>query len=95
MRTLQAAANNNKCGSTLTWRSASKISNMVIDATSFALRFEAEGPEGELHQYVDHYDDNGLVLKTNQGIVNPMTQHNEPESDGSKRAREALRRTKK
>lgn len=67
---------------------------MFIDSAAFALRYEAEGPEGPLHQYVDHYDEAGLVLKTNQGVTNPVNQHEEPESNNATRAKDALKRIK-
>jgi hypothetical protein len=91
---LQAAANNRECSAQVTWKTASKISKMFIDQPSFALRYEAEGPEGVLHQYVDHYDDAGLVLKTNQLQQHPVTQHTEPESSRDKWTKDAVKRMK-
>jgi hypothetical protein len=55
-------------------------------------RYEADPV---LQQLVDRYDESGLVIKTTKQLPNPTTQYNEPESDGSKRAREAVKRNKK
>ncbi len=81
----------------MTWDAASRISGMFIDEPTFAARFEQEEQglsPADLHQYVDHYDDAGLVLKTNQQVQQPVTQHDEPESIVSKTAKHAIRRKK-
>lgn len=80
---LQAAANNNKCPAELSWDAASKMSNMFIDEPTFAQRFEQEEQgvvPSVLHKYVDHYDNVGLVLKTNQTSVAPAASQ-EPKKD--------------
>jgi hypothetical protein len=48
-----------------------------------------------VQQFVDRYDDTGLVIKTNQAMPDPLTQHKEPESEVSKTARHALKTKKK
>jgi len=56
---------------------------MYIDEPTFAARFEQEEQgmvPAVLHQYVDHYDETGLVLKTNQSSVAPE-QSQEPKND--------------
>jgi len=48
-----------------------------------------------IQQFVDRYDDSGIVLKTNNAMPDPLTQHKEPESEFSKRSREAEKRVRK
>lgn len=56
-------------------------------------RYEADPV---LQQLVDRYDEAGLVVKTNQHIQNPVTQHTEPETNtNASRAKDALKRIKK
>lgn len=56
-------------------------------------RYEADPV---LQQLVDRYDDAGLVVKTNQHVQDPLTQHTEPEHNtNASRAKEALKRIKK
>jgi hypothetical protein len=69
-----------------------------MDEPTFAQRFEADATSSfgpKLQDFVDHYDDAGIVLKTNVGVINPSTQHEEPESNNATRAKEALKRMKK
>jgi hypothetical protein len=96
LRTLQAAANNNQSSASLTWDAFNKINSNsgapFVDIDSFAQRFEADPI---VQQFVDRYDESGLVIKTNQAMPDPLTQHKEPESAVSKMARSALKRIKK
>lgn len=47
-----------------------------------------------LQQLVDRYDESGVVLKTNQRIPDPVTQHDELESSSDKWTKDAVKRMK-
>ena len=93
---MQAAANNRKCSAEQTWdavnREGEAYGAPYIDVDRFMARYESDPV---LQQIVDHYDEAGIVLKTNQNIANPVTQHEEPESNNASRAKDALKRIKK
>ena len=96
---MQAAANNKKCSAEQTWdainREGASYGAPYIDIDRFMARYEADPV---LQQIVDRYDENGLVVKTNQHVSNPITQHTEPEPENdtnASRAKEALKRIKK
>jgi hypothetical protein len=55
------------------------------------LRYESDPV---LQQLVDRYDESGLVIKTNQRIPDPVTQHDEPESSRDKWTKDAVKRMK-
>jgi hypothetical protein len=89
---LQSAANNNQCSASLTWDALNRVDRTggapYVDIDSFAIRFESEP---EIQQYVDRYDEHGIVLKTAHNMPD-VTQFKEPESPVSDIAKKAVRK---
>lgn len=95
LRALQADANHANSSAPLTWRAINSMGRStgspVVDYNAFSARWEQEGETGILHQVVDRFDKNGLVLKTT--VQEPsVTQPKEKESQISKMAKHALKK---
>ena len=67
---LQATANNQQTQAPMTWQAlnADNASSGApsIDYYRFAARWDAEDENGILHQLVDRFDKNGVVIKTQE-----------------------------
>ena len=106
LRTLQAAADNQGVGSEITWdalNNAGREYGFSINEKSFRSRFEAEEAgqiPADLHNVVDSYDENKIVLKTNTQLPTAntattdtsLTTHKKPKDKGFERARKALKK---
>jgi len=69
LRGLQSAANNQNAPSPMNWRALNSVGQAygapALDYERFAAQYDAEDESGILHQLVDRFDSNGLVIKTN------------------------------
>ena len=66
LRTLQAAANNQKSQAPLTWQ-ALQNQGVPIGYDEFAARWDSQDPNDQiLHKLVDRFDGHGLVIKTKE-----------------------------
>lgn len=77
LRALQSAANNSNSEAPMSWRAlnatGAQMGSPTIDYDRFAAQWDAEDETGVLHQLVDRFDGNGLVIKTNaQGAGQPQ-----------------------
>lgn len=67
---LQAAADNQQTQAPMTWQALNADSESTgapsIDYFRFAARWDAEDENGILHQLVDRFDRNGIVIKTQE-----------------------------
>lgn len=79
----------------MTWRALNAINQNegapFIDFERFAARYDSEDETGILHQLVDRFDKNGLVIKTASSNSETDT-INQPQSTGAveKMAKHAL-----
>ena len=76
LRALQSAANNSNSEAPMSWRAlnaqGAATGSPTIDYDRFAAQWDAEDETGVLHQLVDRFDGQGLVIKTNaQGVDQP------------------------
>lgn len=78
MQSVLSNANFDQATSSLTWRALNALASQqgapAVDYKRFDKRWQDEGEEGILHQLVDRYDGQGLVLKTDE--------HEHPEVQG-------------
>jgi hypothetical protein len=95
LRSLQSAANNQNKPAQATWRALNMAGQSSgapdIDYDRFAAQWDAEGDDGILHQMVDRFDGNGLVLKTNQ----PEPGQGQPKQAPSEVSKMAMSATKR
>lgn len=95
LRGLQAAANNQNKPAQASWRALNANSQStgapMITYDGFAAQWDAEGEDGILHQIVDRFDGNGLVLKTNQ----PEPGKGQPKQAPSEVSKMAMSATKR
>ena len=95
LRALQANANSQNTPATIPWRALNANSQStgspMINYDGFAAQWDAEDESGILHQLVDRFDGQGLVLKTNQ----PEPGQGQPKQGPGEVAKMAMSATKR
>lgn len=96
LRGLQSSADRDGSSASMTWRALNSIGQSngapEIDYERFAAQWDAEDETGILHQLVDSFDKNGLIVKTHSQESEPQLNKKEPEGAVAKMAKHALKK---
>ena len=96
LRGLQSSADRSNVPATMTWRALNSVGRSngtpEIDYDRFAAQWDSEDETGILHQLVDNFDKNGIVVKTHSQEQEPQQAKKGAESAVTKMAKHALKK---